>query len=69
MSGACLLVAVLPDGSRVPAVRSMFAAEADERASTFSDPDAAARFAVEVLRALGVVATLDIEPLPVTTDP
>lgn len=62
VASECVLVAVQADGTRVPAVRAIYG-ESDREASTFPSPDAAARFAVEVLRALGVVSTLDIQPL------
>jgi hypothetical protein len=58
-----MLVEVQPDGSRKPAVRGGFG-ETDEKASTFRTPEAAASFAVQVLRAQGVIAMLDIQPLP-----
>lgn len=59
---AFLLVEVRPDGTRVPAVRSMWG-EGDVSASTFRTPEQAAFFAVEVLRAQGITSTLDVEPL------
>lgn len=62
-SGRFLLVEVLPDGTRRPAVRAGFN-ETDEQASTFPSAESAAFFAVNVLRARGVDSILDIEPLP-----
>ena len=59
----CVLVAALPTGERVPAVQSIFPAHEDNwQASTFPDAESAARFA-NVLRALGIVTTLEVEAI------
>lgn len=57
----CVLVAKLPSGVRVPAIRTQFPDyETDRKASSFPNEEEAKRF-VRILRALGAEFEIELE--------